>query len=568
MRNKAKRCIALILCALFVLLSGCEGGLPWNRSPYERLSDGEEEPSPSPTPTQIVMEMVTDNRFTLKYDPEEDLNPLRCTGTYNIAVGELMYERLYTVDGDFQAVPVLCESMTTEDGVVWTVKVKQGIMMHDGKPLTAYDVAYSINEARNSEKYISRLTGIQEFSVLDDSTIYMALWDADYAIASVLDVPVIREGTIDEPVPAGSGPYTFSRRIGGGKLTAFQKHRNASELPLQEIYLSEVEFEQLTLAFTNSEVDMMQFDPTGHNIYNIRVDTERHYYDTTVLQYIGFNHYGDVTQDYRFRQAVYYAVNREKIVDTVMNGAAVEAPLILSPELPEYSWTWEPKEDYSVTKLCEILADMGFADRNADGYLEYPTTGGMLAFTLEFLVNEENPYKVAAAEEIADTLRSIGINVDLQKLDWETFSNRVAWGEFDMFYGEVRLGANFDLRDLTTRYGALNFGGQLGVSDAALAQLDTDPSRLEDEEYLDSLDVPFYSGTIRRYMGAQGEERAAAAENLCRYFLEDSYVVPVLYKKYAVMVHRDVITGMKPTASSVFYNIDQWTITLKQEEQP
>ena len=119
MRNKAKRITALILCALIVLLSGCEGGLPWNRSPYERMSDGEEEPSPSPTPTQIVMEMVTDNRFTLKYDPEEDLNPLRCTGTYNIAVGELMYERLFYVDEDFQAHNVLCEDMTTEDGVVW-----------------------------------------------------------------------------------------------------------------------------------------------------------------------------------------------------------------------------------------------------------------------------------------------------------------------------------------------------------------------------------------------------------------------------------------------------------------
>lgn len=568
MRNKAKRTAALVLCALLILLSGCEGGLPWNRSPYERMSDGEEEPSPSPTPTQVVMEMVADNRFTLKYDPEEDLNPIRCTGTYNIAVGELMYERLFYVDEDFQAHNVLCEDITTEDGIVWYITVKDGIQMHDGKPLTAHDVAYSVNEARNSEKYISRLTGIQEFSVLDNSTIYMVLWDADYAIASVLDIPIIRDGTIDQPVPAGSGPYTFSRRVTGGRLTAFSRHRNAADLPLQEIYLSEIEFEQLTLAFTDSELDMMQFDPTGPNIYNIRVDTERHYYDTTVLQYLGFNHYGDVTHDYRFRQAVYYAVDREGIVDTVMNGAATPAPLVLSPALPEYSWTWEPEEDYSITKLCQILADMGFADKNADGYLEYPTTGGMLEFTLDFLVNDENPYKVAAAEEIADTLRSIGLSVNLEKLDYETFSNRVAWGEFDMYYGEVRLGANFDLRDLTTRYGALNFGGQLGVSDAALAKLDVDPTRLEDEEYLDSLDVDFYSWMIRQYMGAQGEERAAAGQAMCQYFLEDSYIVPVLYKRYTVMVHRDVISGMEPTASGVFYNIHDWTITLNREEEP
>jgi len=568
MRSKAKRWTALILCALMILLTGCEGGLPWNRSPYERMDDGEDAPEVSPVATPIVMERVTDNRFTLKYDPEEDLNPLTCTGTYNISVGELLYEGLFAVNEDFEAVPVLCESLTTEDGVSWTIKVKQGITMHDGKPLTAHDVAYSVNEARNSVKFISRLTGIQEFSVRDDETIYMALWDADYAIANVLDIPVIREGSADQPVPAGSGPYIFSRRVDGGKLTIFRKYREAESLPISEIYLSQADFDKLTLSFTDSEIDLMQFDPTGHNLYNIRVDTEHHYYDTTVLQYIGFNHYGDVTADYRFRQALYYAVNRMEIAETIMNGAAEPAPLILSPALPEYDWTWEPREDYSITKLCQILADIGFADKNADGYLEYPTTGGMLSFTLEFLVNEENTYKVAAAELIADTLRSIGLNVDLQKLDWETFSNRVAWGEFDMYYGEVRLGANFDLRDLATRYGGLNFGGQLGVSDAALARLDTDPSRLEDEEYLDMLDVTFYSEIIRAYMGAQGEERVQAAKAMCEYFLEDSYVIPVLYKQYAVLVHRDVITGLEPSVSGIFHNISRWTITLEQEEQP
>ncbi len=550
------------MCALLVLMCGCEGGLPWNRSPYERMEKDEEEPSPSPTPTQTVMEMVTDNRFTLKYDPEATLNPLLCTGTANIMVGELMYESLYRVDSEFEAVPVLCESMTTEDGVTWEITVKKGITMHDGAALTAYDVAYTINEARNSEKFMSRLWGIREFSVRDSYSIYMVLEDADYTIARMLDVPIIRDGSGEQEVPPGSGPYTFKSTLDGGRLSAFQKYRDYASLPLDTIYLSNVEFDQLTLAFTEGRVDLLQYDPTGHNIYNVRMDTENHYYDTTVLQYLGFNHNSAVVSDYRFRQALYYAVDRDGICDSIMNSAAEPAPLILSPALPEYDWKWEPEQDYSITMLCQLLAEIGFADMNADGYLEYPTTGGMLSFTLQFLVNDENTYKVEAAEKIADTLRSIGLDVNLVTMDYDDFVFALQEGEFDMYYGEVRLGANFDLRDLVTRYGSLNYGRQLGVSDAALAQLDTDPSKLEDVEYLDALDVEFYSWMIRNYMGTQGLEKTAAAQALCDYFLQDAYVIPILYKQYSAMVRRNVVTGMSPSISSVFGNITEWTISV------
>ena len=560
--RRLKTALCAGLCAVTVLLTGCEGGLPWNRSPYERMERNEPSPSPTVSYEPLVQEIVTDDRFTLKYDATETLNPLETRATYNIAVCELMYEGLFTVTDDFRAEPVLCESMTTEDGRYWTIKIRSDVMMHDGKLLTAADVAYTINECRQNEKYISRLSEILEFSAIDDVTIRMVLDDPNYKAALLLDVPIIRQDTADQPVPPGTGPYTFARIIRGGRLTAFRQWRNYDSLPITTIYLSDTDYGQLTLAFTDSDIDLLQYDPTGLSLFNIRVDTEYHYYDTSVLQYLGFNHDHLLTSNYLFRQAIYYAVDREGIVSGVMNGAAVAAPVMFNREMSGYDRSWEPEESYSVARLCSILASLGFNDNNADGYLEYPVSGVMTSFTLDFIVNSENSYKVAAAEKIADTLRSIGINVSLRKLSWSDFKDALEAGEFDMYYGEVKLSPDFDFRVMTSRYGDVNYGRQLGVSDAALAQLDTDPGRLGDMEYLEALDVTFYSQIIRAYLGADLDGRPAASRALCQYFLDDCYVIPILYKRYAVLVHRDAVEGLRPTPSGVFQNITQWSINL------
>ena len=560
--RRLKKTLCAGLCLLMALASGCEKGLPWNRSPYERMERNEPSPSPTVSYEPLVQEIETDDRFTLKFDAQETLNPLDCVATYNIAVSELMYEGLFTVTDDFRAEPVLCDTMESEDGRTWTITILPDVVMHDGKLLTAADVAYTINECRENEKYVSRFSEILEFSAIDDTTIRMVLDDPNYKIALLLDVPVIRYGTAEQPIPPGTGPYTFTRTVQGGKLTAFRRYRAADSLPISTIYLSDTDYGQLTLAFTDSDIDLLQYDPTGLSLFNIRVDTEYHYYDTSVLQYIGFNHDHLITANYLFRQAIYYAVDREGIVSGIMNGAAVAAPVMFSREMSGYDRSWEPRESYSVATMCSILASLGFNDSNADGYLEYPVSGVMTTFALDFIVNSENSYKVAAAEQIADTLKSIGLNVNLRKLSWSDYKDALEAGEFDLYYGEVKLSPDFDFRVMTSRYGDVNYGRQLGVSDAALAQLDTDPGRLGDMDYLEELDVSFYSQIIRAYLGADLEDRPAAARTLCQYFLEDCYVIPVLYKRHAVLVHRDVVEGLSPTPSGVFQNITEWSIHL------
>lgn len=562
---KARKILLLFLAGL-LLLSGCSSkGLPWNR---KRTVKSKDEPTPeeTPAPTAEVREIIVDNRFTLTYDPAETLNPIYSTVTDNVTVDDLIYECLFRVTADFSAEKILCDEITTEDGRSWQIKVRDGILMHDGQPLTAQDVAYSVNLARDSTKFVSRLGNVAEFSAMDDLTIRMVLYTADYGIASLLDVPIIRYGQAGENVPAGTGPYRYKRTVNGGKLTAWKQYRDPDYAPIDAIYLSSEEYDSDVIAFTDSEIDLLTYDPTGTNLVNVRVDTEYHYYNSPILEYVGFNVNGVITSDYRVRQALYYAVDRDTIVSTDMNGAALAAPLILSPAMAGYDHNWEPKENYSLSELSMRLAEIGFNDADSDGWLEYPLDSIMADVDLKFIVNSENDYKVAAARRIANTLNSLGIKVTLQELAWNQFEAALLEGAFDMYYGEVRLTANLNPSRLVYRYGSVNYSGGKGVSDAELFRAAMGKNAIMTAMQIEDLDVTTYTDVICDWLNTPLEARSETAKALCDYFLEDSCVVPVLYKKQAVLVHRNVAPGLTPVPGSVWGDLTNVTINVNREE--
>ncbi len=214
------------------------------------------------------------------------------------------------------------------------------------------------------------------------------------------------------------------------------------------------------------------------------------------------------------------------------------APLLLSPAWRLYDKTWEESEPYSILTFSELLSSVGLADPDEDGYLEYPDgTGGYINFSFDFVVNSENEYKVAAAEKITETLKSVGIDVTLKELSWEDYVSAVEKDNYDLYYGEVMLPADFDYTGLLTAGGEMNYGGITG------------------SEY----------GTLTgNFLAAESDSEAAgAAKALCDAVAEDAPVIPILYKKYVVLTNRDVVSGMNPTQSDIFFGFTDWEIRLK-----
>ena len=148
-----KRLIALLLAAL-LLLSGCSEADP-NATTGGGLSDDSETTSLEP----IAQKQV--GTFGLSYYPEYGLNPYDCYATTNRAMFSLLYECLFVVSNGFAPEPVLCKSFSVStDGLTYTFTLQPNVLFSDGSAMTADDVVNSINVARGSNLFRSRLAHV------------------------------------------------------------------------------------------------------------------------------------------------------------------------------------------------------------------------------------------------------------------------------------------------------------------------------------------------------------------------------------------------------------------------
>ena len=525
--KKSIRFISIFLSA--ALLAATLGGC----SLYEMPEGAVKKPDATPVPTAEASKYVPgDKIFSINYSSKYGLNPLNGLSRVNQTASDLVYEGLFTLDESFGFTPLLCEDWWTTDGTYFTFTIKDGVSFHDGSPLTAYDAVYSLNQARHTAAYGSRFTTMSGISAADAKTFSISLSKANMLFPALLDVPVIKEGTVGETNPAGTGPYTLAHREDYYYLTAFKGWRGYDKLSEKEIYLQQYDTDSVIGAFEGGYLDLVCTDPTDVSSVNLGGNCEIHYFDTTYLQYIGFNMNGGFLSMPEARRAVSAAIDRAYITSAVMSYSAREAYV---PTLRERDTLSKFASKSSEGAAKGILIASGVSDYNKDGWLEYKSGDVPVMFTVRFIANKDNPVKLAAAKNIAEALIKLGINVDFQALSWADYVNALEKGEFDMYYAEVKLKADFDLTELLVSGGSLNYGG---ISDDG------------------------YKALIDAYYAATNELRPAAAEALYGDIASTVPIAPVVFRSQAMVNMRGVVTGASPTQSTVFRNIEDWKINL------
>jgi len=510
------------------LLGGC-AALP-GETPDEPL-----EPTPASSPT--TPDSSADDDFTLVWEPDDTLSPFSCRTTQNETLVPLLYESLFTLDNSFSPQPLLCESWSSSDGMNWSFTLLPGIRAHDGTTLTADDAVYSLLRAK-STKWSTRFRTLSTASATGNYTFSVTLTRANTAFPALLDVPIVKNGELlENGLPAGTGPYVLDTGGEEPVLRAFPGYRAFSSLPAETLHLTHLPRQELTKAFLLREVDLLCEDPLSEGASEIRGGHELRRIATPILQYIGFNLERSAFADASVRRAFALAVDRADIADNILEGAATASPLILPRALYLYDETWEPGTDGSARAMSLELLELGFRDDDADGFLERPLDeGGYGDIRVDFIVNEENACKAAAAGAIADAVRATGIDITLRVLPWDEYIFALESGDFDMYYAETRLTPDLDLTTLLDTDGLLNYGA---FSD----------------ERVDSLLADYRNA-------ADDDARQRAAGLLCRFVSEQAPIVPVLYRDWYVHTQRGAVAGLEPSVSGVFRNIETWSFAF------
>lgn len=455
----------LLLCSLLTgMLCGCSGSIPEKlRSIFVTDEIQTEDPNVQPQDTTVPVALQAKEErtsFGLCYQKQFGLHPYHCMSLNNRMVLSFLYESLFVADEQFLAKPVLAESYSvSEDGFTTVIKLKPGIHFHSGKTLTAQDAAYSISSSMGTEYYKNRLRNVSKVEAVDELTLNVTCIQSYECLPLLLDMPVIPDGSVEDAVPDGTGPYVFSSDEALTRFDGWWQEDalvSAEQIPLSSAGAAVDVRDQ----FEYSNVNMVLTDPNSSAYASFHNDYELWTANTTEMQYIGYNLNSKVFSNYGLRSAITYAVDRESLVTEQANGFAVPAVLPCCPSSPMYDYKLANAYDYSTEDYWKQLESAGVHDMDGDGTLDLyvQSLGYAVPVSGKMIVCSNSYQRVNVATAIVDKLNALGFDITLETMDLEEYQTALLYGNFDLYFGEVRLSPNFDLSPFFTLYGALAYG--------------------------------------------------------------------------------------------------------------
>ncbi len=539
MRMTARKTLLLFLA--LALLTGCAGmrtDMTQTEEPdpiYDLVIPG----------TEVKERQPADRVFSLNYDPGSSMNPVRAESSANMQFWSLLYDSVFTVNPDWSVSSEVITDWQSDDFIWWVFHVDTTILFSDGTPLSADDVAYSIQRAQQSSYYANRLSIIYGISAFGTDTFAITTKYANSQFPALLNIPIIKKGDYFEDRPIGTGPYMLSEE--GDRLILAPGNRHAAEMPLDTIWLRDcMDTSARIRAFEEAAIDLVVNDPTG--MYNLGYGSsnETRYFDTSNMHYIGFNTTSKFFLTAAARCAIGFAADRDAIVSTLMNGCGVAATLPVHPASGYYDENYAKGFAFDPEKAELMFENAGVRDYDEDGKLEMLITGIVVELNIRFIVNSDSTAKVLAARKICDQLNALGITTTLYELTWADYIESLEKGDFDMYYGEIRLTPDWNLAEL--------FRPRENRSK---------DSTFQGMNYAQTRDYGFVN-LYEKYLGeADAAARSEDFQAINRYITETGIILPICFERRELLTHRNVASGISATQYDVFHNFNEWTINLE-----
>ncbi|MGE7924957.1 ABC transporter substrate-binding protein [Viridibacillus arvi] len=430
MKKKLFSVLALVVFMSSFMLVGCN---LFKSNP----SDGESKEVHGEKKDELVLAFDS--------EPEAGFDPTTGWGRYG---SPLFQSTLLKRDDKLKIVNDLAKSYkVSEDGKVWTVKMREDVKFSDGEPLTAADVVFTFETAINNGSVVD-LNGMSKVEAVDDYTVKFTLKEPQSTFVNSLVatgiVPKHAYGKDYAENPIGSGPF---------QLVQWDKGQQVIVKVNPEYYDKKPNFKQITFLFLNEDaafaaaqagtVDLAYIPAafSKQKVKGMRLETIQTVDNRGIVfpfvksgeeNGAGLPIGNDVTADPAIRHAINIGVDRQALVDGVLEGHGTPAYTSVDG-LPW--WNSETViKDADMDSAKKLLSDAGWKDTDGDGILE---KGSLKAeFTLYYLANDA--IRQSLAISVADMMKPLGINIKLEGGSWDMiakkmYSNPVlmGWGSHD-----------------------------------------------------------------------------------------------------------------------------------------
>jgi ABC-type transport system substrate-binding protein len=371
----------------------------------------------------------------------------------DVASAEYLYEvynGLVTLSDDLRVVPDLAAGWVSDPaGTAYTFTLRTGVVFHDGRPVTADDVVYSLTRACSPElaspvaaTYLGdivgcldhqagRAAGVAGLAAPDPATVVLRIDAPKQYFLAKLTYPTAfvvdrRQAEADgdwATRPNGTGPFRLDSYEPERRLVLARNDRFYRGPP----YLNAVEFDltptDVLARYENGELDAV---PVGATDLARVTDPLNPLSRELVrgqgsldVSYIALNAAVPPFDDVHVRRALNFALDKARLARVVLQGAVAPADWILPPRLPGHNPGVSPYRFDPAEARRELAASRyGAAERLPPVTLHSPGAGGA------------NPALAAVADYLGETL---GVNVTLAETPWDTFQRELEAGRYGMF---------------------------------------------------------------------------------------------------------------------------------------
>jgi len=406
-------------------------------TPTETLPTATQTPQlPStPTPSTIVTLRIGCLQIP------DSLNPFATHNYQADSILSLLYDPLIYHSLDNAYAPALAKSWISLDGgKTWTFHLRNNVKTHDGHTLTAADAAFTLQRYQNHPNfayYGGYTTTIQTVEAPDAHTLTMTMSQPTGNIEAFVHwVPILPQhiwqgvetsATMnpDSSLLIGSGPFILKEYSPGQRITLGANKDYWLETPkvnaiIFQAYPDDTAMEQ---ALVDGDIDLITAVPID-SVNRLKADPHVQVISgpRAHLHVLAFNvsqtaqstgH--PALQDPQVRLAIAQAIDKQQLIDSVLQGQGMPGLSIIPPALRR--WFNFEIEDvaFDLQAAQQTLDNAGYVDSDGNGLRETPDSNKPLSFRL--LIPSNSSAAAREAEMIKNWLQQIGIEIKLQVLD-------------------------------------------------------------------------------------------------------------------------------------------------------
>ena len=539
----------IFLCFIVVILfSACE---KTSNPPDARKETTQEVKSASPAYGDAIIEGSIGDA--------SNLIAMLASDSASFDIAGLCYNGLVKYDKDLNLIGDLAESWNiSPDNLTITFYLRKGAKWQDGVEFTAEDVMFGYQTIVNPNTPTAYAGDFQEVAKAEvtDKYTFRVTYKKPFApgLASWGSVVVLPKHILEgqditrSPLtrkPMGNGPYKLKEWKAGEKIELVSNHDYFEGRPFLDGFIYKIIPDTATmfLELKAGNIDFMGLSPLQYlrqtETKTFQDNFRKYKYLSFTYTYMGFNLLNPLFQDQRVRQAISYAINKNEILEGVLQGLGDVATGPYKPGTWQYNSAIKTYP-YDPEKAKALLKEAGWVDTDGDGILE---KGGK-HFEFTVILNQGNNERRKTAEIIQRRLAEVGILIKLRVLEWAAFINEyIDKKNFDATILGWTMGQDPDLFDVwhssKTHFKELNF---ISYKNEEVDRLIMEGRHTFDRE---------------KRKQAYFRIQEILAEDQPYVFLYVPYALPIIHKRFR---------GIEPAPAGITYNFVKWYVPKPEQK--